>query len=813
MPPRPDAPPTFIVDARPAGAGLVTKSARRRPATAPSRESGGVTFIEPRLTNIEQATDLGSVQVLKHGNLYLLTDPFGDIHPDSRGLGLYRSDTRILSCLVLRVDGVRPVMLQGSMGANYRGSIQLTNPSADRNQDDKVHPGDSVAGRTIGISRDRLIGIDGLEERVRIVNHAEHELVFPVELELGADSADIFEVRGYPRPERGTLLPIALTSTRATFRYDGLDGMRRSTHVAFSDPGQAFGATDGRARGPIAQGGSVQFSWKVRLHPGERRDLRWTIWSDTMRVGPGRTGGDSAAPTAERAILAGPAAATRTLTRSDAVILFPKPPRVSADDGASAYHAWSRGTTAISTDHELFNLTLARSLADLRLLINDGPGPDQRYVAAGVPWFTTLFGRDALIASLQSLAFRPQIAMETLAVLAAYQATEVDDWRDAEPGKILHELRIGEMAGAGELPHTPYYGSVDSTPLWLIVFGATFDWTGNRAFLDQLWPNAIAALEWIDRWGDKDGDGFVEYERRSSRGLLNQGWKDSGDAIRDRHGRGPTMPVALAEVQGYVYDAKRRMAGLASVRGDTALCERLLAEAETLRAQFEAAFWVDDQRYYAMALDGEKRHLDAIGSNAGHCLWSGIAAPSRAREVADRLMSPAMFSGWGIRTYAEGQPGYNPIGYHTGSVWPHDTSLIAAGLKRYGFDEESNKLVGHVFQAAQHFDQYRLPELFCGFDRDQSALPVPYPVACSPQAWAAGASFLFLETMLGLRPHAASGELELLHPNLPDWIGRVTLTNLRVGDASVDLLFHRWRGTTSAEVLRKIGDLSVTIRL
>ena len=273
------------------------------------------------------------------------------------------------------------------------------------------------------------------------------------------------------------------------------------------------------------------------------------------------------------------------------------------------------------------------------------------------------------------------------------------------------------------------------------------------------------------------------------------------------------MPVALAEVQGYVFDAKRRMAGLATVRGDTDLANRLVAEAEALRQRFEERFWVEDQRYYAMALDGDKRHLDAIASNAGHCLWSGIASPARARDVADRLMSPAMFSGWGIRTYAEGQPGYNPIGYHTGSVWPHDTSIVAAGLKRYGFHDESNRLVGRVFEAAQKFDEYRLPELFCGFDRDESPQPVPYPVACSPQAWAAGASFLFVETMLGLRAHAASNELELHHPNLPDWIGKITLTNLRIGDASVDLLFHRWRGTTSAEVLRKVGDLSVTIRL
>jgi glycogen debranching enzyme len=755
--------------------------------TAPAR------YLPPRAVPIVKATDLGSVQVLKHGNRFLLTDSFGDIHPDSRGLGLYEGDTRMIACSVLRIGGIRPVLLQTSVGANYRGGIQMTNPSADRNPDAKVHPPDALVGRTIGINRERLMGAEGVSERLKVVNHAARESDVPVELELGADGADIFEVRGYPRPSRGKLLPVAVIDDRVTFRYLGLDGVERFTHIAFSEPATSIEPVDQPRPDGSDVGAAVRLRWTLTLGPGETKTLSWTSWC-TERPAPA---GGTEEPTGS----------------SDHDAMFPPAPRVSADEGAAAYHAWERGTTAVVSDHELFNLVIKRSVSDLRLLVNDGPGDDQRYISAGVPWFATLFGRDSLISAFQALAFRPQIAVEILDVLAAYQATEDDPRRDAEPGKVLHELRTGEMARSGELPHTPYYGSVDATPLWLILFGATFDWTGDRAMLDRLWPNAMAALRWIDEFGDRDGDGFVEYERRSERGLLNQGWKDSSDAIRDRDGHEAVPPIALAEVQGYVYDAKRRLARLAAIRGDIDLAIRLDAEADQLATRFELAFWMEDRRYYAMALDSDKRQADAIASNAGHCLWSGIVTPDRAREVVDRILRPEMFSGWGVRTFASGQPGYNPIGYHTGTVWPHDTSLIAAGFRRYGFDDASNRLVGQMMEAAQGFPDYRLPELFCGFDRTDAHTPVPYPVACSPQAWAAGSSFLFLETMLGLRAHADRHELELLHPHLPDWLGKVTLTDLRVGDASVDLLFHRWRGTTSAEVLRKVGDVAVTIRL
>lgn len=745
-----------------------------------------------RAVPIVKATDLGSVQVLKHGNHYLLTDSFGDIHPDTRGLGLYEGDTRILACSILRVGGARPVLLQTSVGGNYRGGIQMTNPSADRNPDAKVHPFDELVGRTVGISRDRLIGAAGMSERLRVKNHGPRPATVPVDLELGADGADIFEVRGYPRPGRGRILPALATDDRVTFRYVGLDGIELDTYLAFSRPAERVEPVEVAPDGTDT-GGSVRLHWTIDLAPGELGELSWVIWSVHQP--------------------AGVAPADDPPSSADLADLFPPVPRVTSDEGASAYHAWERGTTSVASDHELFNLVVKRSVSDLRLLVNEGPADDERYLAAGVPWFATLFGRDSIISAYQSLAFRPQLAVETLEVLAAYQATTDDPWRDAEPGKILHELRTGEMARDGELPHTPYYGSVDSTPLWLVLLGATFDWTGDRALVDRLWPNALAALDWIDRYGDRDGDGFVEYERRSERGLLNQGWKDSTDACRDRTGAQAVAPIALAEVQGYVYDAKRRMAGLARMRGDGAMADRLEAEATTLAERFETAFWMEDERFYAMALDRDKRQADAITSNPGQCLWSGIVAPERARDVMERLTGPSMFTGWGIRTFGAEQPGYNPIGYHTGTVWPHDTSLIAAGFKRYGFDEASNRLASRMMEAAQQFPDFRLPELFCGFDKDEAGSPVPYPVACSPQAWAAGSSFLFVETMLGLRPHAVRGELELFHPHLPDWLGKITLTDLRIGDTSVDLLFHRWRGATSAEVLRKVGDLAVTIRL
>ena len=724
----------------------------------------------PRPRPIIRATDLGSAQVLKHRNLYLLSDAFGDIHPDSRGLGLYDGDTRVLSCSILRVAGERPVVLHSDPGGSWRGTVIATNAEFRKDPGDKMGIDGSIARQTISIGRERTLS-DAYRERLEIQNHGPVSFDLDIQLELDMDAADIFEVRGYARSARGELLPVeATTDGGLTFGYVGLDGVTVRTHVAFDPVPELHPAPDLAAAAVVA-------NWTSSLGPGERRTIEWNV----------RASHDPP-------------------TRTELVA-----PHPDAADPARVHAAWLADSVAIETDHEVVNHVIRRSMGDLCLLSSTDPDGGS-FISAGVPWFATLFGRDSLITSLQSVAFAPRLAVETLELLARRQARTVDPWRDAEPGKILHEFRTGEMARTGELPFSPYYGSIDSTPLWLVLLGETHDWTGDDALVDRLWPNVLAALRWIDEFGDRDGDGFVEYERRAPTGLLNQGWKDSSDAIHWMDGTPAETPIALAEVQGYVFDAKRRVARLARGRGDDALADRLETEAAALKRRFAEHFLLPNG-YLAMALDGAKRPVDTVGSNAGHCLWSGIVEPHHATSVVEVLGSDAMASGWGVRTLATDQSGYNPIGYHTGAVWPHDTAIAAAGVRRYGFDAVGGKLTSGLLAAAQHFPAYRLPELFCGFDRDSTGAPVAYPVACSPQAWAAGAPLMLIRTMLGLRADASAGQLTLDKPDLPPDITKVVVRGLRVGDASCDLLLHRWRGTTSAEVLRKDEPLEVIVRL
>jgi len=724
--------------------------------------------IPARPRPIVKATDLGSAQVLKHLDLYLVSDAFGDIHPDSRGMGLYDGDTRILSCSSLRIADERPVVLHSDPGGSWRGVVQATNPEFRKDPGDKMGGDGRILRQTISIGRERSIA-EAYRERLDIQNHGPITFDLDVELELDADYADIFEVRGYERPRRGQLLPTDVTADGGlVFGYLGLDGVTMRTHIAF-DPAPVLEAASDD------QGGSVVARWKSPLRPGERQVIAWTIHATSEP--------------------------DQALHGLDADALDP----------GHAHAAWLDSGARIETDNELVNQVIGRSMSDLRLLQSTDP-LGEPFIAAGVPWFATLFGRDSLITSLQCLPFLPRLAIETLEILARRQATAEDPWRDAEPGKILHEFRTGEMSRTGELPFSPYYGSVDATPLWLILLGETYDWTGDDALIERFWPNALAALDWIDNWGDRDGDGFVEYERRAETGLRNQGWKDSTDAIRWLDGSLAETPIALAEVQGYVFDAKRRIARLARHRGDGALADRLEAEALDLQHRFAEHFRLPDGSI-AMALDRSKRPVDAVGSNAGHCLWTGIVPPEMAPAVAAALGTKAMDSGWGLRTYAADQPGYNPIGYHIGTVWPHDTAIAAAGLRRYGFDAAAGTLSGGLLSAAQHFPAFRLPELFCGFDRAATGAPIAYPVACSPQAWAAGATLMIIGTILGLQADAAARRLTLDRPNLPSDLTKVVVRGLRVGEATCDLLLHRWRGLTSAEVLRKDGPLEIVVRL
>lgn len=462
--------------------------------------------------------------------------------------------------------------------------------------------------------------------------------------------------------------------------------------------------------------------------------------------------------------------------------------------------------TRVTSDDRLFDRILGRSLADLELLRSELDG--HSYYAAGVPWFATLFGRDSLIAAFQTLSFGRGIAEDTLRLLASRLGQEHNDERDEEPGKVLHELRVGEPANLGETPFARYYGSVDSTPLFLCLVGRHADWSGSLDLFRELDGPVEAALEWIDRYADLDGDGLVEYQRRSEHGLVTQGWKDSADGVPDADGEPLTGPVALVEVQGYVIRAKRLMARLFELDGEGARAERLRDEAGALELELER-FWLPDPGCYSIGLDGEKRPGSGLTSNQGHLLWSNAVSDERARAIRDVLMSDHMFSGWGVRTLSSSHPAYNPLGYHTGSVWPHDSALIAAGLRRYGFDEDFTTIFEGLLEAASRFHDHRLPELFAGFPREEFDEPVPYPVACRPQAWAAGSIPFLLESGLGLSPDALARRLAIVRPRLPRWLNRVEVSGLALGDATIDLVFERSGEQVMLADARVEGDAEV----
>jgi glycogen debranching enzyme len=693
---------------------------------------------------------------LKAGTTFVCARPDGDIRTTrASGEGLYARDTRHLSELRLTVGGLPPVLLSSSMQSGHHAVINATNPRLRSG-------GIEVPQETLNVRRTVLIA-DRLYYRVRVRNFHAEPVATTVELLLGADFADVFEVRGMDRRTRGRVLAPARHGDGVRFGYQGEDGERRETLVGLK-PAAAQIETDGhRAR----------VGWDVELAPGAAVSLLVTI--DPGYEDPGREDTD---------------------IEQAAVQL------------EQAHQDWVTACARITTDNELFDRFIDASIRDLHALMM--PAGGSALPAAGIPWYVAPFGRDSLLASSESLMINPEVARGTLLALAALQAHSDEPWRDAEPGKILHELRVGELARTGHIPHTPYYGTVDATPLFLMIAGGYYRWTLDLETLVSLRPALEAALSWVDEWGDRDGDGFIEYDRRSPAGLQNQGWKDSYNSVVHADGSLAQGPIALVEAQGYVYEAKMRIADVYEAFGEPDRASQLRAQAAKLRAAFNDAFWDPDEDYFAMALDGRKRQVGSVSSNPAHCLYCGIVDDDKAARVAERLMAPDMFSGWGVRTLASSSRAYNPMSYHNGSVWPHDNAIAAAGLKRYGFHAATARIASGLFEVAATAREFRLPELFCGFHRDQSPAIVAYPVACIPQAWAAAAPFMLVQAMMGISAHAPSNTLTVDRPMLPDWLESLELRDVRIGRSRVSLSFRRsGPSTTGFSLLEQDGDVRV----
>jgi glycogen debranching enzyme len=675
---------------------------------------------------------------------------FGD------ALALFTADTRYLARLELMLNQTQPLLL----GSNLRDdnsalTIDLTNPD--------IYDGERIVLQKdlIHVVRTIFLWRGTAYQRTGVQNHGDRTAGIDLTFLFDSDFADLFEVRGARRPRRGAGSSQLLSPADVSLEYQGLDGKTRTTRLHF-DPRPTLLAVNSA-------------TYHFDLAPRQ-------VTSLFVAVTCNNSADHQPVP-----FMRGLLAHRREMRRS------------------------TRGATSIETSNNIFNEVLCQSMADLNMLMTETA--HGRYPYAGIPWYSTTFGRDGLITALQMLWIDPRVACGVLKRLAAYQAKAVDPLNDAQPGKILHEMRGGEMAALREVPFAQYYGSVDSTPLFVLLAGFYFERTGDEETLRELWPAIEAALAWIDGPGDPDRDGFVEYQRASEQGLANQGWKDSYDAIFHADGRLAEGYIALCEVQGYVYAGKRLAARCARRLGLIEQAAQLESAALLLAERFEQAFWCEELGTYAVALDGAKRPCKVRTSNAGQLLFTGIVRPDRARRVAADLMSHKFFSGWGIRTVARGEARYNPMSYHDGSIWPHDNALIALGFARYGLKHSVAHLFKGLFDAASYMDLRRLPELFCGFRRERRRGPVLYPVACSPQAWASATPFSLLEAALGLEFDAARGEIRLRDPRLPEFLNEVLLRDLRLGSSSVDLRVRRHGDEVSLEVVRTRGQIQVSIVL
>lgn len=712
--------------------------------------------------------------VLKRGNLFAVTSCFGDIQPPgARDMGAYFEDTRFLSKLRLNVAGGPPVVLSANSSSDYTSQIDLTVTSS--------HFGGVFADPVnfLHLRRQQLID-EQFVERLTLTNFLTRDLDYWIEYEYSADFADQFEVRGARRRDRGTYFRPRVLKDRVICAYQGRDGVLYRSEIVFA------------LRAPQELGpDKARFSF--HLGPNESAALELHVVPSLHAVRSGASVRE-AADAARSEDYRPPPLATeepdRGWTYPGSHPATQPPAQRRFDDRISRargdYTQWAENSTQIKSNEHAFNWAAAQAIADLKALGIFWEG--RKVISAGVPWYASPFGRDALITGFQALPVNPEIARDALFFLAAHQGKRVDDFREEEPGKILHEIRRGELARTGEVPHTPYYGSVDATPLFIILYTEYLQWTDDRGTGEQLLPAAEAALRWIEEYGDKDDDGFVEYERKTERGLVNQGWKDSYDGVPHLDGQPARPPVALVEVQGYCIDARRRMARIYRQLGRREDAARCTAAAQRMMRKLDEAFWMEHAGTYAIALDGDKRQVQSVTSNAGHLLFSRVIPEPRARRVARTLMAPESFSGWGIRTLARGQRPYNPLSYHNGTIWPHDNSLIAMGFSNYGMQKQAAQLLTGAYDSTRQFRHYRLPELFCGMEGESI---VAYPVSCSPQAWASGALFLMLRASLGLYPDAPRRSLRIVNPQLPPWMTELTLSRLKVGDSRVTLRFTR----------------------
>lgn len=694
-------------------------------------------------------------RVLKHGQTFAVFNRFGDIETVGLGEhGVYYRETRHLSRFVVQLGDESPQLLRSTI-RDDNAFLTVDNMNVDLSDHDSLF----VSRGSLHLFRLKFLSEAVCYELLRVSNYSQSHVDTFIGCQFDADFHDIFEVRGTHRERRGKKLAPVIEGNVVVLGYQGLDGVTRRTRIEFS-PAPAR-LSEHRARFQI----SLEPKHETSLHVTtsfEKDDSRPRIFSF------------------DRAL------------HQKTELLANDPLR----------------KCCITSNDARFNSWIARSNADLIMMITGNPEGDYPY--AGVPWFDTVFGRDGMITAMECLWLAPWIARAVLKYLAETQATEVDHEAEAEPGKILHEMRRGEMAALKEVPFRRYYGAIDTTPLFVMLAGAYFDRTQDRDFLQTIWPNILAALDWMKGYGDIDGDGFIEYQPKSPKGLMQQGWKDSHDSVFHADGSIAPHPIALCEVQGYAFAAKQAAAQLARAFNRDDLANDLSQQADSLQRKFEKDFWDEELGTYILALDGNKKACRVLASNAGHCLFSGIASPERARRVANCMLSSEMFCGWGIRTLGSKEVRYNPMAYHNGSVWPHDNAIAARGFARYGFYEDVETVFSGLLEASEFLELHRLPELFCGFhQRAMSEGPTLYPVACSPQAWASGAAYLLLEACLGISIDIEKRSVQFRASRLPEFLTELKIESLRVGNSEVDVLLRSEAGELHPEILRQHGELSV----